>query len=67
MLGMTSSWVWMQRFGPSNRLAMIGRALMVFKSFPGLRLISVATCVVGICGPFAKQDHPAYIPHARGS
>ncbi len=64
MIGMSTTWVYMQRFGPSSRLMAIGRvnALMVFKSVGGSRPATAATCLVGTRGWLVKQDHPAYIP-----
>jgi hypothetical protein len=42
----------------------IGRVnvLMVFKSIRGSQSAIATTCVVGVRGWAAEQDHPAYIP-----
>jgi hypothetical protein len=64
MIGMPTTWVYMQRFGPSSRLVTIGRvnALMVFKSFCGSASDMATTCRNGMSTFYAFQDHPVNIP-----
>jgi hypothetical protein len=64
MIGMPTTWVYMQRFEPSSRLVTIGRvnALMVFKSVRDSPSVSAPTWTSGMSARCSAQDHPAYIP-----